>query len=375
MAKASSGSGGKPRKPARSPAAKPRAAAAKAAPPGGGPVTLEEAQALARAKQPALALRTAKGKAAVPTSPEPVALKREERDKRAKDELDRRIREYKATMAILKKRGALPPAARPGPKRMTAAPQLQAFVPLQVVAEGDSWFDYPYPVPFWGGGIIPRLQAKLGVPILNLSDAGDEVRFMLGVKQRKVLTAHLAAGCPAGGPWDALLFSGGGNDIVDNPMALWIRDWDPALPAAAHIHQPRFDMALAMVRAGYEDLIGLRDQLSPNTHLVFHGYDFAIPDGRGVCHLGPWLKPTFDLRKFPNLAARQAVVTAMLEQFAAMLQSLAAQPKVTFINGQGTLPAQKSAWHNELHPSKAGFQKFADIFHRELKALFPNRVA
>jgi hypothetical protein len=27
-------------------------------------------------------------------------------------------------------------------------------VPLQIFAEADSWFDYP--VPFFGGGIIPR---------------------------------------------------------------------------------------------------------------------------------------------------------------------------------------------------------------------------
>jgi hypothetical protein len=82
-----------------------------------------------------------------------------------------------------------------------------------------------------------------------------------------------------------------------------------------------------LVRAGYEDLIALRDKLSPGTHLVFQGYDFAIPDGRGICHFGPWLKPTFDLRKFPTLAARQVVVKAMLQQFAATLTSLPLNPR------------------------------------------------
>lgn len=65
----------------------------------------------------------------------------------------------------------------------------------------------------------------------------------------------------------------------------------------------------------------------------------------------------------------------MLQQFAAMLTSLATQPNVTFINGQGTLPPQVSSWHNELHPNRAGFAKFADIFYQELKTLYPNRVA
>ena len=54
---------------------------------------------------------------------------------------------------------------------------------------------------------------------------------MLGVEERTILIEQLIDGCPAGGPWDALLFSGGGNDIVDNPMALWVKDFDPTRPA------------------------------------------------------------------------------------------------------------------------------------------------
>jgi predicted component of type VI protein secretion system len=64
----------------------------------------------------------------------------------------------------------------------------------------------------------------------------------------------------------------------------------------------------------------------------------------------------------------------MLEQFAAMLTPLVGS-RVTFINGQGTLPQQTSSWHNERHPAKAGFEKFADIFQQQLKVLFPDRVA
>lgn len=158
-------------------------------------------------------------------------------------------------------------------------------------------------------------------------------------------------------------------------MVLWVKDWNPGLPAADHIHQPRFDIAKSLVRAGYEDLIALRDKISPSTNLVFHGYDFAIPNGRGICHLGPWLRPTFELRNFRNQTAMQDVVKAMLGQFATMLSDLATHRRVTFINGQGALEPQSSSWHNELHPTSNGFQQFADTFYRKLKELFPNRVA
>jgi hypothetical protein len=359
---------------AKTHAAKTRArkATAKVAP-STGPVTLDEARALARAKQPKLAAQAVRKAAAPPASPAAVGAEREKLRKERREERARRAREYKATMEIMKRRGARRPRLKgaKAPDGEPAAKDGGSFVPLQIVAEGDSWFHYP--VPFFGGGIIDRLEDRLGVPILNLAKAGDEVRYMLGVEERAILTEHLTDGSPAGGPWDALLFSGGGNDIVDNPMALWVKDWNPAMPPADHIHKARFDAALALVRAGYEDLIELRNELSPNTHLVFHGYDFAIPDGRGICGFGPWLEPTFKLRKFPTRAAMEAVVKAMLEQFAVMLGSLAGST-VTFINGQGTLAPQPSSWHNELHPARAGFGKFADAFHVKLKALFPDRV-
>lgn len=341
-----------------------RAASARA---GTGPVTLKQARALAASDQP----RPTGGKTSLATpSPAGVGVERRKLELKQEQERRRRIREYKATLAVMKKRGVKGLGAQPkkGAPAAKAPPR-----PLQVFAEGDSWFDYP--VPFFGGGVIPRLEGKLGVPILNLAKAGDEVRYMLGVKERKTLITQFTNGCPAGGPWDAMLFSGGGNDIVDNPMALWIRDFNATMPPAALIHQGRLDAALALVRAGYEDLIGLRDRLSPQTHLFVHAYDFAIPDGRGICHLGPWLKPTFDLRGFPTQAAAFGVTKILLQQFADVLQMLAsAHPRVTFINGQGTLAATPGSWHNELHPSKDGFKAFAALFHQKLKALFPTRV-
>lgn len=348
--------------------------AAKAGAPAAGPVSLEEAKALAMAKNPKLAARAVRKSAAPPASPVPLGIARQELNRERREERKRRIDEYKTTMDIMKRRGARRPRRKALAKAAAAesSPKGGSFAPLQIFAEGDSWFDYP--VPFFGGGIIPRLETRLGVPILNLAKAGDEVRFMLGVEERTVLAEQFSGGSPSGGPWDVLLFSGGGNDIVDNPMALWVKDFDSAIPPASHINQPRFSAALALVRAGYEDLITMRDQLSPSTHLVFQGYDFAIPDGRGVCFLGPWLKPTFDLRKFPTHDAAAQVIKAMLQQFAALLASLATHPKVTFINGQGTLAPKPASWANELHPAKPGFEKFADLFHKELEKLFPDRV-
>jgi hypothetical protein len=331
-----------------------------------GPVTLQEAKALAGVVPPARKARAAV--AEMPTSPEALGIERKRLEKERELERRRRIDAYKTTLDIMKRRGVKGLGEPPGGAAFRAGAP-----PLQVFAEGDSWFDYPIP---FHGDVISRLEDLVGVPILNLAKAGDEVRYMLGTEERRILAEQFTRGCPAGGPWDAMLFSGGGNDIVGNPLALWVRDFDPLLPPKQQVDQPRFDAALALVRAGYEDLIRLRDDLSPGTQLFFHAYDFAIPDGRGVCSHGPWLKPSLDLRGVPDLASGTAIVRELLLQFAGMLErlTLAYPGKVSFVNTQNTLPPQKSSWHNELHPSKQGFKDVARVLHSALKARFPARV-
>jgi len=98
----------------------------------------------------------------------------------------------------------------------------------------------------------------------------------------------------------------------------------------------------------------------------------VVKQGHKVLYLNVGDPNIFDFATPEHVV--EAVVKAMLQQFAAMLTSLTG-PKVTVINGQGTLAPQTSSWHNELHPAKAGFEKFAVIFQLKLKELFPDRVA
>jgi hypothetical protein len=334
----------------------------------GGPVSLAEAKALTRTKTKSVKRgpqRVPQKRVGPPGGEVFVALRDLAQARRKlrvayKREHQERIKKYTAVMKVLKKRGVkgLPPPSQP----------------LQIFAEGDSWFEYPY--PGFGGSIIPRLEELVGVSILNLAEAGDEVREMMDVEQRKTLIDHLQEGCPSGGPWDALLFSGGGNDVVDNHLEACIKEYDPAIPLPNHIEQDNYDAVLRLLRKGYEDLIAIRDATSPTTHLVLQAYDFAIPDGRMALCFGPWLEPAFDYRHFPRrprLREKFEVLKAMLQQFAALLQSLV-RPGVTFINAQGTLSPKPSSWHNELHPNEAGFERFAQMFHNKLKELFPGRV-
>jgi hypothetical protein len=58
-----------------------------------------------------------------------------------------------------------------------------------------------------------------------------------------------------------------------------------------------------------------------------------------------------------------------------MLQELVARPAITVLTSQGTLSPTPASWHNELHPASRGFDRFATLFHEQLRLRFSGRVA
>ncbi|CAN5652758.1 hypothetical protein BH10PSE18_BH10PSE18_47920 [soil metagenome] len=171
-------------------------------PPADGEVTLAQAKAIVAARAPMRSAAPA-GKGAGPARAEPslgdVARERKQLKLAQRREQRQRIQDYKAVMQVMKQRGVHGLASEPKGARAGAGPSVArapaAGGPLRVLAEGDSWFDYP--VPFFGGGIVARLEKLLGLPILNMAKAGDEVRFMMGVEERKQMTQQLRDGMEA----------------------------------------------------------------------------------------------------------------------------------------------------------------------------------
>jgi len=241
--------------------------------------------------------------------------------------------------------------------------------PVTILAEGDSWFEYP--VPFSGGGIIDHLAPILGdrVEVLNLATHGDEVRQILALDQRQEIEKRLSA--PR--KFDALLFSGGGNDIVGDQFCLWLNRNSGGLPPNALVNEARLNAVLGVVAAGYRDLIAIRDALSPHTKIFVHTYDFPQPSDEGVCNSGPWLKPSLDYRNINDPSLQFEVVRMVLAKFAASLQSIQGEDGVRdfyVVPTQGALNP-KTEWANEIHPSRGGFTKLARKFQDALAQHWP----
>ena len=164
-------------------------------------------------------------------------------------------------MEIMKKRGARRPRSKRADKTKgrEPAPEGEAFMPLQIFAEGGFMVRLPCSL-LWRRD-HPRLETRLGVPILNLAKAGDEVRYMLGVEERIILTEQLTNGCPAGGPWDVSC------SPAAEMMSSIIR-WRCGSGIGIQLCLDRSHQQTTLPNrwhwcTGYEDLIELRDKDRP----------------------------------------------------------------------------------------------------------------
>ncbi|BAN26485.1 hypothetical protein [Caballeronia insecticola] len=248
--------------------------------------------------------------------------------------------------------------------------------PLNLIGDGDSWFDYPLPDPLHATDVLEALR-KTGQPapmILKLAHYSDATTTLLGVTKRNRLIAQLQD--PANGSIDALLFSGGGNDVVGDQFRFWLNDASAVGDDPAQgVDVDRLDHIFGVVESAYLDLIRIRDEFAPHAPIFVHAYDFAIPTGVSACHLaGPWLRPSLIDRGWPQLAPGSLIVKNILVRFHAMLQRLASDPAhdMVLVHTQGALAPDD--WANELHPTGAGFAKIASCFRAALAKRFPQRI-
>ncbi len=284
-----------------------------------------------------------------------------------KSEIAERTQAHQAKIAALKM----------GRTKLFAASAAAPTDPLVILAHGDSWFDYPLDgnsLSLHSTDVIAQLESMgdINPVIQNVSHYGDATtEEMSWPKQERLIQSlqdsanWLNAGVP-----DAILFSGGGNDIAGDQFCIFL---DYAIATASGLNASRFQDALGMVEASYLDLFVFRDRYAPGVPVFGHCYDFPIPNGVHPACAGPWLQPSLSYSGW-NVTQGTAIVRQALMDFRTMLQGLANSPanNFTLVDTQGVLVP--TDWANELHPYPAGFKKIASKFADALRAHFPGRI-
>ena len=179
-------------------------------------------------------------------------------------------------------------ALAPKPRRAPAAPQIPSRTrallgsPVSagvLIAEGDSWFDYPF------NDVLQILEDDFLYDVESVAHKGDTVDDMAhSGGQFEEFARRLEKLLRANKVPRAILLSGGGNDIAGDEFAILLNHAASSLPAINDdIVRGLIDVRL---RAAYARIIsGLtkitQTYLGRPIPIVTHGYDYALPDGRG----------------------------------------------------------------------------------------------
>ncbi|MCL4836720.1 MAG: hypothetical protein KJ058_01980 [Thermoanaerobaculia bacterium] len=240
----------------------------------------------------------------------------------------------------------------------------------RILAEGDSWFAYPRSWLLLGAAsnIILQLHRLGGYDITSLASNGDEIVEMMSGRARQELVE-----CFARQSFGALLFSGGGNDVVgEYNIDFLVNPKASGASGKGLIHAERFSRRLKEVEHAYLDLLDLiaRFAKNPRMPIVAHTYDRPIPSGKGAKFVAgavsvkAWIKPYLDPLGIP-VPEQQEIVEEMLHQFEQMLLGLEQRfpGRLHVVRTQPTVDPQ-TEWKDEIHPTPAGFEKLA----RKVKA-------
>jgi hypothetical protein len=268
-------------------------------------------------------------------------------------------------------------ALKTGRAKLSALGAPAPANPLVMLAHGDSWFDYPLDgngLSLHSTDVISQLESmgNINPVIQNVSHYGDATTAeMSWPKQERLIQSlqdpanWLGTGMP-----DAILISGGGNDVAGDQFCIYL---DYANAATSGLNATRFQDALDAIKASYLDLFGFRNRYAPGVPIFGHCYDFPIPNGVHPACAGPWLQPSLSFTGW-NVTQGTAILHQTLTDFRTMLVGLANDPANQFVlvDTQGVLAA--ADWANELHPYPGGFRKIASKFVDALRAYFPGRI-
>jgi len=290
--------------------------------------------------------------------------------------LKRRAQAMRKRQQALAKKGVkfTPPAEIASRKGALAkAPITHASAGI-LIAEGDSWFDYPF------HDILSDLEDDYGFDVESVAHRGDTIEDMAySGGQLDGFSRLVEKVLRTGVRPRAILLSGGGNDVAGDEFAVLLNNAASSIAGlndsivTGVIDQRTRDAYVTILSAITEIC---KAHLGQPVPIVVHGYDYPVPDGRGfwggVGPLpGPWLEPGFRRKGYAQMSERKQICVKLIDRFNTMLAGLAGKPPfghVKFLDLRNTLPtgaSYKTWWANELHPTEKGYEavtrKFAAV--------------
>ena len=250
-----------------------------------------------------------------------------------------------------------------------------------LLAEGDSWFAWGYlnlrPSP----NVLTSMTFRNSTATLSYAYSGDTIGDMARISQSAGFYRELMDR-----RYDALLLSGGGNDLFDAIRLGHILRKPAGDPngADAYVEWDAVNQLKEYVADNFRQVLSWRDRpLSKNrdTPCILHTYDYPMPRPAkaavmGMAAIGTWLHaPLLAVGAPPALHFE--IVRRIVDRLAETLLALADPAGgIHVVDTRGRLipalsgsEADSNDWANEVHPNESGYGKIAAELCIDLDAL------
>lgn len=262
------------------------------------------------------------------------------------------------------------------------------FYDNHILAEGDSWFTL--------GGIptsnyLFATRFKKSTIIVNCAYPGDTIVHMSQMSRNQWFKEACTTSYTW--KWNAVLLSGGGNDLIDKADEI-ILDMDQragkrAENASDYCDDILLSNLISEVQEGYRRLVSIRDRgvdTVMGSPVIAHTYDYPTPRNSparffGIGLRGPWLYKALIKAQVPEedwkmlsdyLFDRLADGIVSLEKGPNKLNNFyVVDTRNTLKRANDRAILESGDWLNEIHPKYKGYEKLAMTLEKELYRHFP----
>lgn len=247
---------------------------------------------------------------------------------------------------------------------------------LVIVAEGDSWFDYPLKKDVLdhlvGAGYAVKRFSKYGDTLENMiygSKVGkrDGRIYHKGPQSQQEVHNAIRSYKPK-----FFLLSAGGNDVVGTEISSYLNHKN-SKPKSL-LNKVIFNERLFEMRKAIEVYIkGIR-RVSKTCHILMDGYDYAKVNGRGyeivgLNLLGPWIQPAMNSKAILVKKHQNQIVKDLVDGFNEMLSDLSNQYSYFHhVDIRSQFPDEKD-WHNEIHLNNNAYKRLAMIYSERMSEI------
>lgn len=263
-------------------------------------------------------------------------------------------------------------------------PEEFDLVERVLLAQGDSWFSIGAIPPGVTSNLLAQMELTRSAAVVNCARPGIQLSHMSDTSSQKTFRKLLAGNFAV--KWHAILFSGGGNDLIDAATAgpnepphlrLLATQAERGAPASGddYISDPGWQTFETHMTAVFDALVAFRDSgINRQVPMVFHTYAHIMPRPAAVAPgKGPWLEPAMKAFVVPSndwLAVSSALMDRLADLFGRLIAAqrladpgcelhLVDSRPIPVVLGDQNDTGPSGDFFNEIHPTRGGYTKLA----------------